>query len=580
MVARCIGKIATMGWLLLASMLAINPAFAAVSAHVDRRVIGEGETVNLVIDVSGNNSGNPNTTPLEKNFKILSRNHSSSYSLINGSMSRDNSWQLMLRPRRTGQLTILPIKVGQAYTQAITLQVKKLAVRKSPGGQPMGNIWIDMETNPNTVLVQQQTILSIKVYMAAALSQAQLSEPKAKHAVIERLGKDKQYQVTKNGHNWQVTERRYAVFPQQRGTLSIAPVQLDATIIDNQTNLNSPFFQPGMGSPFFQSSRPVRIRSNALVLQVKPIPVSWHGANWLPSSALTLGEDWPTDAHFKVGEPITRTLTIRAQGLSNSQLPGLPSLLLDHLKAYPDQPILKDVSSDQGIMGTRQEKIAIIPTVPGTYILPAIKIPWWNINSRKMQIAMLPPRTFKVGGAVSPVPATHPSYMAQPPAQTQLPAGAPEPHSVGQPEWWKPVAIIAICGWLLTMLLLWVKLRGRKQQVMSDRTRPSGPENLKAAQRAVNNVCNRNDAKACEQALLHFAAIRWPQAGGGMEPLRMYGDTVLNRELTRLEQHLYGSASKPWQGESLLRTFEQADFHAADKRSGKRSIKLPTLYPQ
>jgi len=572
MVARFTGKTALISWLLLASMLIAGSAFAAVSAHVGRQVIGEGETVNLTIDVSGGDSGEPDTAPLQRDFEILSRSHSSSYSLINGSMHSSDSWQFTLQPRHTGPLTIPPIQVGKSHTQPIALQVKQTAARKSPDGHPSGDIWLDMRVQPQTVLVQQQAIISIKIYQAVTMAQAQLSEPKAANAVIERLSKDEQYQVTENGQDWNVTERKYAVFPQQSGVLSIKPVQLDATVMLNQQVF---------GSPFFQSSQPIRVRSNALTLKVSPIPATWHGSNWLPSSGVKLTENWPEGKTFKVGEPISRTLTLQAQGLSSSQLPALPDILPNGLKTYPDQPALSDSKSDQGIVGIRQEKIAIIPTLPGTYILPAIAIPWWNVNSGKMETAQLPPRTFKVVGIVMPGSASLPTQAspAQPvPPQRVITA---PPHVTEQAGWWKTAAIIFACGWLLTLLFWLVKVRKNKSRNGSgnDVVQIHQAESLKSARQAVTEACKHNDAKACELALMKLSAIRWPETGGGLQALCALGNDDLDHQISLLEQHLYSAGDQPWQGDELLRVFEQADFNSADKKAARQAIRLPGLYP-
>ena len=568
MVAGYVTKKAAMAWVFVASLLLAGPAMAAVSAHLDRQVIGEGESVNLTIDINGDDSGEPDTAGLEKDFEILSRNQSSSYSLINGSLHSNVNWQLVLRPRHAGSLHIPALKVGDAQTQPLMLEVKQLAVRKGAGGQPEGDIWLDMALQPEAVLVQQQTIITIRIYQSAALAQAQLTEPAAEHAIIERLGEDKQYQVTKNGRNWQVTERNYALFPQQSGPLAIAPVQLDGAIVVNQQ---------AMGSPFFQTSRPIRVRSNKLALQVNPIPAAWHGVNWLPSTGVGLTEQWPSDASFKVGEPITRTITLQAQGLSMSQLPALPGLLPERLKAYPDQPALTDDKSDRGITGKRREKTAIIPTAPGTYILPAIELPWWNVNSGRMETAELPARTFKVTGALTAIApiAAAPTALLQP-AQSSAAAPVAQPVTTTPESWWKPVAIVALCGWLLTLLYLFVK---RRPHAKDDAQTAPADQNLKAARKAVRAACSSGDAKGCEQALLSFVTMRWPDAGGSLTPLRRYGGDALARQITDLEQHLYASSASAWQGTDLLAAFEQSQIHTDDKQSAAGAKALPGLYP-
>ncbi|MFQ5519703.1 MAG: protein BatD, partial [Mariprofundus sp.] len=261
--------------------------------------------------------------------------------------------------------------------------MSKEKVRDASDGEPQGDIWLDMQIEPKQVLVQQQAIITIRIYQAVSLSQAQISEPAPAHAIVERLGEDSTFQTTKNGRRWHVTERRYALFPQQSGQLEIEPLQLDGSVM------------VGNGG-YFQSAKPVRVRSNALNLDVRAIPTSWNAAEWLPAKQIRLEESWPESIEHKVGEPITRTLTVYADGLTSSQLPVFFTALPDFLKAYPDTPVLSDDKKASGIIGSRQEKTAIMPTRPGTYIWPELSLSWWNTETGKLEEASIPARTFKV----------------------------------------------------------------------------------------------------------------------------------------------------------------------------------------
>lgn len=540
-------------------------ARAAVMAQVDRFNISEDETVNLSIEVTGDDSGDPQTAPLQKDFEILSNNHSSSFSIINGSTSSKSIWQLILRPRHTGALTIPALTVGSATTRPIMIQVNKVQARTSPSGQPVGDVWISMDVSPKQVMVQQQALITIRIYQAIRLNQAQLSEPKADHAIIERLGDDSTYQKRENNRSWRVTERRYALFPQQSGHIDIDPIQLDGGALTG-------------GASFFQSARSIRVRSNALSLDVSGIPADWGATDWLPARQVRIEESWPqSTAPYKVGEPITRTLTLRADGLSSSQLSEFSHDLPDHLKAYPDKPVLKDDKLRDGVHGMRQEKIAIMPMRPGTYILPEIDVPWWNVNSGQMELAKLPARTFKVTGAVVPAPATP---LARPQLQRETNTSEPLVKVVEQAGWWKPVAIVSTLGWLLTLLLMaTIASRRKNQRPGEDGGRASGSENLKAARREVIQACKRHDAKACERALVRFADILWADNAGGLTALRTYGDDHLSSQIKLLEQHLYAAAEQSWHGEELLRAFEQADFNATGRKANHKATGLPGLYP-
>jgi len=554
----------------------ISLAQAAVMVHVDRFNISENETVNLTIEVTGDDSGDPQTAALQKNFEILSNNKSSSYSFTNGSGSSKSIYQLMLRPRHTGALTIPALKVGSSATSPIMIQVSKVQARTSPAGQPTGDVWISMDIEPGKVRVQQQAIITIRVYQAVGLNQAQLTEPKPKNAIIERLGDDASYQKRENNRSWQVTERHYALFPQQSGHIDIDPVQLDGSTLVG-------------GASYFQTARPIRVRSNALSLDVSGIPTDWIGDDWLPARAVSIEETWP-DAHtiFNVGEPITRTLTLHADGLSASQLPEFPHALPDNLKAYADKPVLKDAKNANGVHGLRQEKTAIMPMQPGTYILPEIDVVWWNTTNEKIEHATLPTRTFKVIAAAV-------SSTAAPIAPATTPAAKPvesSEHSREQPvsapvssgntvaSWWQWLALFFAVGWLLTLAYVWHFQRGRGAHKSAGADKRA--VNIKQAGKAVEAACKAHDAKACEQALLHLAALQYPDSScHSLSTLTAICSQPLQAEVLILEQTLYASGASVWRGDALLHAYKQTGgFTAPTGAVADKSSALPGLYPE
>jgi len=558
--------------LVMCLLAGTSPALAAVMAHVDRFNISESETVNLTIEVTGDDSGDPQTAPLQKDFEILSNSHSSSYSIINGSASSKSTWQLMLRPRHSGPLTIPALKVGSSVSSPIMIQVSKLQVRTSPSGHPTGDVWLSMEVAPKKLRVQQQAIITIRVYQAVGLNQAQLTEPKAEHAIVERLGDGSTYQKRDSNRTWQVTERRYALFPQQRGHIDIEPVQLDGTALVG-------------GASYFQTSRPIRVRSNALRLDVTGMPDGWNAVDWLPAKQVKIAETWPQAGKpFTVGEPITRTLTLQADGLSASQLPEFSHDLPDHLKSYADKPVLKDDKQQDGVHGSRQEKLAIMPMQPGTYILPEIDVAWWNTETETMQQATLPARTFTVVAAVASSATT--ASASQAPLQT-LPTTQVQPKvTIIQPQaglvasWWQWLALFFAAAWLLTLAYIWHLRRGRGAP-KHEGAYNSAP-NLKQATKTIETACKHNDAKACEQALLRLACLQYPASSiNSLSALTQICSEALQTEVIKLEQALYASRSSAWQGDALLQVFRQeGGFTMLPSDILDKANALPGLYPE
>ncbi len=102
---------------------------------------------------------------------------------------------------------------------------------------------------------------------------------------------------------------------------------------------------------------------------------------------------------MKVGEPMTRTLTLKVEGLTSAQLPVIwKAKSTGKMKIYGDKPVLNDEKLDQGFTAIRKESSAVVINNAGSVTLPAIKIPWWNSTTNTLQWAAVPERTISVQG--------------------------------------------------------------------------------------------------------------------------------------------------------------------------------------
>jgi hypothetical protein len=110
---------------------------------------------------------------------------------------------------------------------------------------------------------------------------------------------------------------------------------LTAEVVSNRRPRFNGFFNR-------QVTKTKRVTSNTITLNVQAAPNDFKGKHWIPAKQVYIEEKWSGDTeNLKVGEPLTRTLTLLAVGTTVAQLPGLHSeIKIDQLKTYPDQPIL------------------------------------------------------------------------------------------------------------------------------------------------------------------------------------------------------------------------------------------------
>jgi hypothetical protein len=317
----------------------------------------------------------------------------------------------------------------------------------------------------------------------------------------------------------------------------------------------------------------MRVRSDPVELEAQPVPAEFNGSVWLPAQQVFLIESWPDNSQeFRVGEPVTRTLTLRANGLGSSQLPQIGATVPEGVKQYPDQPVLENRVDDTGLVAIRQEKVALIPSREGTLILPELEIPWWNTRTGQIEYARLPARPIDVLPAAG-MPGEN---RRQPDAPTVIdsdePAAAPQ-RPADQPIGWAWMIFGLGLGCLTTSLFwFWNRRRDERTPI-----RPAPPSE-KTLAKEIQKSCMTNDVHAAKDALLSWARCRWP----GSHP-RSLGDLAaridgtLQVQIHALSQTIYGDAASGWDGAPLWQAFREHQVRKTSK-NGKPDPELEPLY--
>ncbi len=534
--------------------------------------MGLGESFRITFEATGSVDDDPDFSPLEADFEILGKNRSSNISIVNGNMSRKTQWHLTAMARQAGQIEIPAIAFGDDTSPPLGLTVTEQSPAKDGSSAP---ILVQVEATPKTAYVQQQIRYQVRLLRNVEIANATLSEPKLAQgdALIEKLGDDRTYETRQDGLRYIVVERNYAIFPQQSGPLTIAPVIFQGTVLQGRPSLLDPFGQNGAVK---------RVQSETLEISSKAVPQEFSGNNWLPSGQLRLVEEWSeTPPAFKVGEPVTRTLTLYAEGLTAAQLPELRLPPTDGLKQYPDQPILENHPRDGLLVGARQEKIALVPTRAGKYRLPALEIPWWNTASEQMEVARLPEREIEVLPAAKSAPPPPP--VQRPEAELQLPPkGQPDAPgtsaAAAEASRWRRISLGLATGWGLS-LIAWGATRRKKNAIVpASATADLALQSHSKALDALKQSCRGNDPQQTKAALLQLARGTWgataPTSLGelaGRCPARM------KEELLQLSKALYDRSETAWVGDTLYRAVREEGFPAAQCPRGKKEP-LEPLY--
>lgn len=532
---------------------------ATISARVDRDVVTQDESFLLSFDIDGEVDGEPDFSPLDRDFEILNQSRSQNISISNGQTIRQNSWHLSVLARAPGPREIPAIRFGNDFSNPITVMVNKASTTPGDGER---QIYLEAAVDVERPYVQQQILLTVRLLRAVETNGATLSDPEVEgvEVLVERFGDDKAYQSLRGGRRYHVVERRYHIFPQQSGSMTIKPLKFKGEIRQRRGGSRFDLFDRG-------GSRFVRTRSQAITLTVSEAPVS---GTWLPARHLRLREDWPQQDEFKVGEPVTRRIVIEADGLTAAQLPELPQPLPDGFKAYREQPRLENSAGSRGIVGRRTEDIALVPTRAGRFELPPLELGWWSTVDRSDKLASLPPRTITVTAADTPavtIPAAAAGEAQQGVIVTEAPASVA----------WRWVALALALGWGSTLLWVWHR-RGPAAGRSATPPATVAPRHDDAL-RALRAACAASEPEAARDALQDWAVVRWPRnRPGNLGQIAERCGGELADEIRRLERTLYAKAAPSWRDPRLYELVRAAGDPEATTNTGDPTPGLEPLY--
>ena len=520
---------------------------ANIVASVDRNEIFLDESFRLNFEADDSVDGEPNFTPLQKDFEILSQSQSTNMSYVNGQYSRKGVWSLDVMAKRSGALTIPSVAFGRDQSPALRIQIKDPATSKKPATQD-SDIYIEVEVDQDKTWVQSQIIYSVRLFSRIPMSITDPGNLKTSDsdAIIKQLGNATTYEAFRGGVHYAVYETRYAIFPQHSGTLTIDPMIMEGRI--NQGRPRTLFDQ------FLNQGERKRIRSKPINIEVQPKPSAIKSTKWLPAKNVSLTEEWSGDVTaLKSGEPVTRTITIRVDGNMAENLPDLTMPEIKDLKQYPDKPLLDNKVTEHGVSSVRQIKVALIPTRSGDFKMPAISLPWFNTKTGRQEIAKLPEKLIRArGDANQAKPVTPEDTAQQSPAETNESINSAATPQHVDATYWPWLSLFLGAGWLITLIAL---LR-KKPQAMTEKIKPVKTA-LPPLEKTVQLYCSQNDAAQCKNALLAWAKARWPEYSiNSLADISKYTSAELATEIETLNTALYAADASQWRGGALLETFK------------------------
>jgi hypothetical protein len=573
-------------WVVVLAAGLATPTVAAVRADVDRKQVYVGDTVTLVIESTNPAASEPDLSVLQQDFEILGTGSSSRFSMVNGRSSSLRSWRVRLRPLRMGELTIPVLHLGNEKTQALTVSVSDVPALTTTSGDAPALIELSIDAD-GPVYVQQQIALTVRLYSDQRVVDGTLDPLRIKGAVVEPLGLERRYAVSRNGRQYRVSERRYAIAAERRGQLVVPALDFRGKLAP---------LPSGSGSV-----QPFRVSSEPLEIDIQPPAMA--GDHWIPAQQLTLHDSWagrpPTPRR---GEPIDRVITLQATGLNGSQLPILQLTAPSGTRIYPGRQVNDTRADSSHLYGISRQTFTYVPGETGNLAIPPVTVDWWNTTTQQPASAQIAGLSLQVMPTASSSTGADRRYTGEQSTATT----AVEPGQKGMPKWlWLLIGtgmLIALFSQRRRLIELWhaasrhiqvarrIGVQQPPDHSMPPVERPS-IEPAAAVRRKADGIgdllsrleaaCRRNDARASALALLALGRARW--ATTPPTNLRDLAERLQQgrNEIDALDRILYGNEQESWDGAALWAVIAGVDWQADGKTPGGNDQSLiPPLYPQ
>lgn len=552
-------------FLIVVCMAYAIASWAQLSTSADRTRIDSNETLELVVRYEGQVlSGEPDFSALQNEFEILSNNRQQQFSWVNGQSQSYTEWHLSLMPKHSGTLLIPSFSFKNQVSNALEIVVNK-ASHSGISGQA---IFTETILDKESAYVQGQVLLTQRLYTSLRLSDLSLTDLNIDNTLALKVSEN-QFKKQINGKTYLVIEVIYALFPQLDGSLTI-PGQRFAGY---ESNHQDPF-----GSILRRGKRIVR-DTQSKVINILERPSQISADQWMPAKGVSISQEWSRDPDsLTVGEPVTRTIRIAAQGVTGAQILPLNMEQPSGLKYYPDQAQIEDRKNNSGILGVRTESLAIVPGKAGEMSLPAVTVHWWDTENHRLQTTRLASVTLNINAPTEiqlveeEQPLTSVDTAAVLPAQGQEKAA---------PSTWLQLSLTvnALLLALLAGLLLMRRTSPHTTHKPFIPTKALENPTLKQRFKTIESFAREEDYPAMRAAILDWGRVLFPDVQPNT--LKQLAHQLENKKLEELfealdKQLFTDIKTREIDIETLLKTLKEA--RPARQKSPNGNALKP-LYP-
>lgn len=425
---------------LLMCLISVSAHAATVYASVSKNKVVKNEVFQLTVVSDQKASGDDlDFRALDQDFFMSRPSFSSSMNIINGSRSNRSEWTVSLAANRLGVVTIPSFELHGAKTQPIAIQVTQ--DEQAPSSDDL--VEFRSQLSRSTLYPNESTLFKARLIIKAdprRLQDPKIAPPTIDGMELKAASEPNQYQTVMDGIQVTIVDQDFRITASQAGDFNLTEPSLQGALI--------------YGNSYNGGTRilPLKTTPKTYTIHVEPKPADYQGT-WLPTSQLTLREQWldsqgkPITGNryaTKVGDSITREVTVQVTGLTQEQLPNIHLTYPDSVRVYDEKPQFATLDNGDVTMTLKQ---VLIPRQTGDITLPKVAMQWWDTVTKAQ-------KTASADGLTLSVAAGEPSTVT---ASTPLPAAPAQVQTVtvNDAGFWPYLTALFALLWLLTLGLAW-----------------------------------------------------------------------------------------------------------------------------
>lgn len=344
------------------------------NANIDKSQITQGEAITLTLSASGRDIQFPNIDSID-GFSIKSTGQSSQTINENGKITRISSRSYIFYPDKN--ITIPPFTIvvdsKQEHTKSLHVQVVD---EVSLHGRKQLDVALDIDNK--TPYVGELIKATITFRQDERVQVGSVDMEAVNFDAFWVKDNPLRKQKKENGYFTQTIT--YWLSPLKEGNQTLGPVVIKAGIRDG--NSKDPF---GM---FFDRLTPKYIRSQALNLDVKPLP---NGVKLVGNFRISSESD---TSEIEAGKPVNIMVEIRGEG--NFDDIGSLAISAGDAIVYDDKPKIETTLSDEGHFGVFRQKFAVISSED--VVVEPFELRFLDKRSGEVKTIKTKPITIKVKG--------------------------------------------------------------------------------------------------------------------------------------------------------------------------------------